>query len=136
MDVIALVGRILLAAVLVVSGVGHFLSTDAMAEVAASRKLPSPRLAVLAGGVWNIVAGTMIVLGIWIDLAALMAVLFLLGAAVLIHNFWAETEVAAQQAAMTQFLKDLALAGAGLLLFVLYGEFGDQMGLTITGPLF
>jgi putative oxidoreductase len=36
----------------------------------------------------------------------------------------------------TQFSKDLALAGAALMLFGLFAIAGDQVGLTITGPAF
>jgi hypothetical protein len=37
---------------------------------------------------------------------------------------------------MTQFLKDLALAGAALMLLALISYVGSDLGLTITGPLF
>jgi putative oxidoreductase len=35
-----------------------------------------------------------------------------------------------------QFGKDLGLAGASLMLFGLFSIAGDDLGLTITGPLF
>ncbi len=51
MDVVVLIGRILFAALFVVSAVGHFGQTDAMTGYAQSRGVPLARLAVLAGGV-------------------------------------------------------------------------------------
>jgi hypothetical protein len=35
-----------------------------------------------------------------------------------------------------QFTKDLTLAAAALCLFALFQMFGDQIDLTLTGPLF
>jgi hypothetical protein len=37
---------------------------------------------------------------------------------------------------MTQFSKDLALAGAALMLFAFFSFTGNNLGLTITGPRF
>jgi hypothetical protein len=36
---------------------------------------------------------------------------------------------------MTQFMKDISLAGAALILFVLYAVFGDELGYQIADPL-
>jgi len=35
-----------------------------------------------------------------------------------------------------QFSKDLALAGASLMLFAFFSFTGHELGLTLTGPLF
>jgi hypothetical protein len=40
-------------------------------------------------------------------------------AAVIFHNFWTETDATAKQNEMTAFMKDLALAGAALIIFAL-----------------
>jgi putative oxidoreductase len=37
---------------------------------------------------------------------------------------------------MVQFFKDLGLAGAALILLGVFAQLGDEIGLTITGPLF
>jgi len=37
---------------------------------------------------------------------------------------------------MTQFSKDLGLAGAALMLFAFFAYVGEDLGLTLTGPLF
>ena len=37
---------------------------------------------------------------------------------------------------MTAFSKDIALGGASLMLFAFFAYAGDNLGLTITGPLF
>lgn len=136
MDVVALIGRILFAAIFLASSFGHLTQTEAMAGYAGSKGVPMPKLAVLASGVIMAVGILLIVLGIWADLGALLLVLFLLPTAFLMHAFWRETDGQARQVEQVQFMKDISLAGGSLLLFALFVELGDDLGLTITGPLF
>jgi putative oxidoreductase len=137
MDVIVLIGRILFAALFATSAFAHFTQTAGMTEYArSSRGVPAPRLAVLAGGVLLTLGALSVLLGVWADLGALLLVVFLVPTAVLMHSFWKETEGQAKMMEQTQFSKDLALAGAALMLFALFAHVGDDLRLVITGPLF
>jgi putative oxidoreductase len=136
MDVVALIGRILFVALFLGSAFAHLTQTTAMAGYAAAKGVPQPRLAVLGSGVLMLVGALMILLGIWIDLGALLLVVFLVPTALLMHQFWKETDPQAKQVEMIQFQKDLALAGGALLILALYGGFAEDLGITITGPLF
>ena len=136
MDVVALIGRILFAAVFLASSYGHLTQTEALAGYAGSKGVPSPKLATLGSGVLMLVGILMIVLGIWADLGALLLVVFLVPTAFLMHPFWKETDGQAKQVEQVSFMKDLSLAGGALLLFALFVKVGDDLGLTITGPLF
>jgi uncharacterized membrane protein YphA (DoxX/SURF4 family) len=136
MDVVALVGRILFSLLFLGSAFGHLTQADAMAGYAASRGLPQPKLAVLGSGVLILVGGLLVLLGIWIDLGALLLAIFLIPTAVLMHPFWKETDAMAKQNEMIAFQKDIALAGAALLVLALYAGYGGELGITITGPLF
>jgi uncharacterized membrane protein YphA (DoxX/SURF4 family) len=135
-DVVALIGRILFAGLFLASSFGHLTQSEAMAGYAGSKGVPQPKLAVLGSGVLMLVGILMILFGIWADLGALLIVLFLVPTAVLMHAFWRETDGQARQQEQVQFLKDIALAGAALLMFALFVKAGDSLGLTITGPLF
>jgi hypothetical protein len=42
----------------------------------------------------------------------------------------------AKQNEMISFQKDIALAGAALIILALYSGYGEALGITITGPLF
>lgn len=136
MDVLVLIGRILFAGLFLMSGFGHLTQTAAMAGYAESRGVPAARLAVLGSGVLLVLGGLSVLLGVWADLGAFLLFVFLLPTAVLMHSFWKETEPQAQQMERVQFLKDMALAGAALMLLVLIARAGDDLGLTITGPAF
>jgi hypothetical protein len=54
----------------------------------------------------------------------------------MMHGFWKATDPQARMNEMTQFSKDLALAGAALMLFAFFSYSGGGLGLTVTGPLF
>jgi len=135
MDVLVLIGRVLFVFLFLGSAVGHFTQTDAMAGYAASRGVPQPKLAVLASGALLGVGGLSVLLGVWADLGSLLLVIVLLPMAFLMHPFWKETDPQAKQGEMAHFNKDLALAGAALMLFAFFAH-TDELGLTSTGPLF
>lgn len=78
----------------------------------------------------------MVLLGIWADLGALLLVLFLVGSAVLMHGFWKETEPGPRREVALKFRMNILLAGASLMLVAFFAYAGDDLGLTITGPLF
>ena len=136
MDILVLIGRIMFVFVFLSSGVAHFTKRQMMAQFAAHKKVPAAMVAVLAGGVLLLAGGISILFGIWADLGALLLVVFLVPTAVLMHGFWAETDPQARMMEMNQFSKDLGLAGAALMLFAFFSFAGDDLGLTITGPLF
>ncbi|HEU4424052.1 MAG TPA: DoxX family protein [Pilimelia sp.] len=136
MDVVVLIGRILFSFVFLTSGFAHFTKRQMMASYAASRGVPAAMLAVLAGGVLLLAGSISVLLGIWADVGALLLVIFLVPTAVTMHGFWKETDPQMRQNELVQFSKDTALAGASLMLFAFFSYAGDDLGLTITGPLF
>jgi putative oxidoreductase len=136
MDVVALIGRILFVALFLGSAFGHLTQTAAMSGYAAAKGVPQPKLAVFVSGLVMLVGALMVLLGVWLDLGALLLVVFLVPTALLMHQFWKETDPQAKQLEMIQFQKDLALGGAALFIFALYAGYGADLGITITGPLF
>ncbi|MFP3947258.1 MAG: DoxX family protein [Longimicrobiales bacterium] len=113
---IHLVGRILFSLVFVLSGVNHLMQRQAMTEYARARGLPTPGLAVVLSGIVLLACGLMIGVGYRRFIAAGILFLFLVSTAFLMHPFWKEEDPQAQQNEMTHFLKDLALAGAALII--------------------
>lgn len=110
-----LIGRILFGAVLAFMGLNHFMNLDGMAEYAAYKGLPAPKLSVIASGALLVGAGLGVVTGIAPVLAGAGLAAFLLVSAVTMHDFWAFSGEE-QQTEMTQFLKNVALAGGALAL--------------------
>jgi putative oxidoreductase len=135
MDWVLLIGRILFGLNFILSGVGFHLRQRAMAtEFARSRGTPLPDLAVPLTGVAIIVAAVMVVLGFWVDLAALVLAVNVLGFAYWIHAFWNIEDPMEKVNQQTHFFKNLQLAGAALILFFLFYEFGEAIDLTLGDP--
>lgn len=136
MEVMFLIGRILFAYLLIGSGIGHLTKTAAMAPYAESKGLPSPKLAVQVSGAALLLGGLSILLGIWGDLGSLGIAILLVITAVAMHAFWKETDQMAKMNEMTQFNKDIALAGGALAFYVIFYLTNGVGYYTITGALF
>lgn len=101
------------------SGIAHFAKLEAMTGYAQYKKLPAAKLGVMISGLFFLLGGIYIAAGFWVDLGALLLAITLILAAVIFHNFWKETDPTAKQNEMIAFNKDIALAGASLILFAL-----------------
>ncbi|WP_459545382.1 DoxX family protein [Nocardia sp. X0981] len=135
MDVVVLIGRVMFVILFLSSALGHFTQTKAMAEYARNKGVPMPEAAVLGSGVLMLLGSISILLGIWADAGALLLFLALVPTMIMMHSFWKETDAESTRAETVQFNKDLALAGASLMLFAFFAH-TDELGLTLTGPLF
>jgi uncharacterized membrane protein YphA (DoxX/SURF4 family) len=107
-----------------------------MAGFAESRGVRPGRPMVLLSGLQILVGSVLVLLGIWTDLGAILLALFTLATAVLIHGFWRDKEPTARYMEMVQFQKDVALAGASLILLYLAWQLEGDLAFTITDPLF
>ena len=135
MNAIVLIGRILFGGFFLMSGINHFTKLEAMTGYAKYKKLPAAKLGVLISGLMLVIGGLSVILGYYADLGALLLAIFLVLAAVIFHNFWKETDATAKQNESIGFFKDLSLAGAALIIFVLVGS-GADFGPSITSAFF
>jgi uncharacterized membrane protein YphA (DoxX/SURF4 family) len=133
LNAVLLVGRILFGALFITSGIAHFAKLEMMTGYAKYKKLPAAKFGVLASGLFFLLGGVYAVIGLWVDLGALLLAITLVLAAFIFHNFWKETDATAKQNEQIAFNKDLALAGAALILFALVAsghvtDFGPHVG--------
>jgi putative oxidoreductase len=135
MDVVFLIGRILFALLFIVSGATNHLSRQGI-EYARAYNAPAPEILVPGSGVAIIVAGVLIVLGIWGDLAALILAGFLVGITPIMHAYWKETDPESRLNQQVNFTKNVSLLGGALVLFYAYNQLQGEAGLSITDPLF
>jgi uncharacterized membrane protein YphA (DoxX/SURF4 family) len=137
MSVVILIGRILFALIFVGSGsAGHLMQTEGTAGYAESRGVPSSKVLTQLSGVLIFVGGAGIILGIWADLAALGLVAYSLISGFMVHHFWTDQDPTTKQLEMSMFMKNLSIAGGGLILFGFLAAAGDGVDLMITDPLF
>jgi putative oxidoreductase len=118
-DALALVGRLLIAAMFIYAGWGKIGGFEGVSGYIASKGLPMPQ--VLAAGtiVLEIVAGVMLAVGWKARWAALALAGFTVLATLIFHAYW---EYPAEQFRTQQlfFLKNMAITG-GLLLVAALG---------------
>lgn len=135
MDILLVIGRVLFALLFINSGIAHITKLDAMTGYAQFKKVPAPKLAVIATGLMLIIGGLYVAFGVWADLGALLLAIFLVLSAFMMHNFWTIQDPQAKQGESVNFFKNLSLAGAALIIFVLVGS-GVDFGPSVTDGLF
>ena len=114
--VITVAGRVLLCAIFFASAVGqkipHFNDFAAMME---QHGLPAAKV-LLAGAIVFLIVGSLsVIVGYKARLGALLLLVFLALATYYFHNFWAAEE-AQRQMQLVQFMKNLSMIGAMLLI--------------------
>jgi putative oxidoreductase len=112
--VLLVLGRLLLGGLFLFAGIRHFWLLDPLTGLLASRGVPAPRLALIAGSVWEGVFGALLVLGIAVPLAALALVGFTIVATALFLNFWS-MEGQQREIALNGALTNVGVVG-GLLI--------------------
>ncbi len=107
---LALIGRVLLALMFVLSGFGKLTGIEGTAGYIASAGLPMATALAVIVGLLEFFGGLALMVGFHARWAALVLGLFTLLASLLFHNFWA---MPADQAFMQQlmFMKNLSIAG-------------------------
>jgi uncharacterized membrane protein YphA (DoxX/SURF4 family) len=137
MDKLAIeIGRVLFALLFIGGGIGHFAKLEAMTAYSKYKKIPAPKLGVIVTGLFILLGGLSVLFGLWVDLGSVLLIIFLLSAAFFMHNYWTETDEMAKQTQQAMFSKNLALAGASLILLGLsvkgHGITADNFGWVIS----
>ena len=114
MKYIVLLGRILYVAIFLMSGPNHF--TAGAIGYAASKGVPMASVAVPLSGIIAFVGGVSILLGYKAKYGAWLIVVFLLPVTFMIHNFWTYTDPMQAQMQMANFMKNLSMLGAALMI--------------------
>jgi uncharacterized membrane protein YphA (DoxX/SURF4 family) len=135
MDIVLLVARILFAFMFVMSGINHLTKTDAMTGYAQFKKVPAAKLAVQLSGVLMMLGGLSIILGVYLDLGAIVLAVLLVAMAVKMHDFWA-ADAASKQTEMIGFLKNISMAGGALFMFAIAATENSSYGPALTESLF
>jgi putative oxidoreductase len=135
MDIVLIIGRVLFALRFISSGVSHLTKLEAMTGYAQYKKVPAAKFGVVLSGLMILLGGLYIAFGVYADLGALLIALFLIPTSFLTHAFWKETDATAKQNESISFFKNLALAGAALIIFALIAT-GTDFGPSITGAFF
>ena len=111
--IVAFLGRLMLAALFVLSGIPKIMDPSGTAQMLASKSLPASLA--MPTGIFEVVAGLLLALGIMSRLVSLLLAGFTLLTVFFFHNDFGDPMQAAQA------LKNVAIAG-GLLVVFAYGH--------------
>lgn len=116
-DLVFFVGRLVLGGYFLLSAVTHLSKSAALAQYAASKGVPAPRLAVLGTGALLAAGGLSVVLGLYPHVGLGLLAVFLVGVTPMMHAFWRASEPMMRMGEQVNFLKNAALLGAVAMLY-------------------
>ena len=115
--VLAVIGRVMLCTIFFMSAVGNKIPNfNKVAELMASKHIPAPQI-MLVGAIVFLIAGSLsVILGYKARIGATLLLIFLVLATYYFHDFWHATDDKEKQELMIQFMKNLGLMGAMVLI--------------------
>jgi putative oxidoreductase len=109
-ETLSLVGRVLLAAIFVTSGLAKIPGWDQTLVYMASQGMPAPALFLFPTIFIEVLGGLSILLGIKTRIGASILFLYLIPVTLVFHSFWLFGGIE-RQVQMVNFLKNLAIMG-------------------------
>lgn len=116
MEIAFLIGKLLFGGYFIMNGINHFKNKGYLAGYAQSKHIPSPEFAVLLSGAILLVSGVCVIIELFAPIALLALVGFLIVVSFTMHNFWKIEDKQAKAMEQIQFMKNMALVGACLML--------------------
>ena len=133
-DEVFWLGRLLFSLVLFDNGYRHLVAnTEGSTQYAAYKGVPNAKVMVQVTGVLMLLGGLAIVFGVWMDLAGVLIAVLVVIFGVKMHTFWSETDPQTQAIERAQFMKNISIAGGGLILAAVTTDFTPY---TLTDALF
>jgi len=121
MSVIFLIGRIIFGGYFIKAGFSHFKHVTHLSGYAASKGVPSPKLAVRFSGLLALIGGLSILLGIWPGVGIISLLVFMVPVTYMMHPYWKEKDANMRMADNVQFFKNVAIIGALLMMVLIAG---------------
>jgi putative oxidoreductase len=119
MDILLLIGRIILGGFFIHGGVSHFVGFGTMTHYAKIKGVPFAAASQGASGMMLLLGGISILCGVYPGVGILLLVVFLGPVSLLMHRFWEIRDPQVRMADKTNFMKNMALLGAILMLLAI-----------------
>ena len=110
---ILIAARLLMGSLFIVGGLRHFWALDPITGAMAERGVPQPRLVLIAGSVFQVLLGTTLALGVFVQLSAIGLIVFTIAATFMLINFWDKVEPE-RSVLFNAFMSNVGIVG-GLL---------------------
>lgn len=109
-------GRLMLAAIFLLSAAGKLSNFHGTAGMMASKGISAATILLVGAIAFELAGGLSLVLGYRARIGAALLLVFLVLATYYFHDFWKVADPKDQQDQMIQFLKNLAIMGAMVLI--------------------
>jgi uncharacterized membrane protein YphA (DoxX/SURF4 family) len=119
MTALFVIGRIIFGLYFVYSGFNHLTKIVTMAAYAKSKGVPLASFSVVFAGLLLLLGGLSILLGVYPILGLILLILFLVPVTFMMHQFWTIQDPMQKMGEMVNFLKNMAILGAVLMMFML-----------------
>ncbi len=119
MDTLLLIGRVIFGGFFIYSGVNHFIGFGMMTQYAKMKGVPFPAIAQGITGLMLLLGGLSIVFGIYPFVGIVLLVAFLVPVSLMMHNFWKLEDPQLRMADKINFMKNMAMLGAILMLLAI-----------------
>lgn len=96
METTMFIGRILFSVMFVLGGINHFAQAEGMTGYAQHKGVPAAKVATFVSGAVLVLGGLSIILGVYADLGALAVSVLLIIMAVMMHDFWKQSDAQAK----------------------------------------
>lgn len=120
MKALFIIGRIIFGLYFIFNGVNHFAQMKMMTGYAASKGVPLPSVAVIVTGLLLLAGGLSVLTNYLVQWGLWALVVFLVPVTFWMHSFWGIEDQMERMGQMVNFLKNLALLGAVLILIYFY----------------
>jgi putative oxidoreductase len=114
-----LIGRIIFGGYFIYNGVNHFIGFGMMTQYVKMKGVPFPAIAQGMTGLMLLLGGLSIVFGIYPFVGIVLLVAFLVPVSLMMHYFWKLEEPQLRMADKINFMKNIALPGAVLMLLAI-----------------
>ncbi len=117
MNILFLIGRIIFGGYFLMNAWNHFKNHAGLTGYAQSKGVPYPQAGVFVGGVLLLLGGLGVITGVVPQASLALLIIFLVPVSFMMHAFWKETDPNARMMERIQFMKNMALVGALLMLY-------------------
>ena len=114
---VLLLGRVVFSFFFIYSGFNHLTKLSMYSQYAGASGVPAPTLLTAISGLMLLAGGLSILLGVQARWGAVLIAVFLVTAAFTVHKFWGIADPVQTANQMANFWKNIALAGACLMVF-------------------
>ena len=117
--ILCVVGRVLFGGLFLYNGAKHFKNYAGVRRYCAFKHVPVPGAAAILSGLWLVVSGASVALGLRPEIGLVLIVVFLLVVTPVMHDFWNAADSGQRLGEKINFEKNAALMGAALMLLLL-----------------